>query len=255
MLKECLQFRLPRDGYRADEYEDASAAASDAGRFAMSDGATNSSFSGLWARILVEDFIENPDYDLVHTDAFLTAAQVRWRTSPIVQEVRDRIAREPLRSWSVEAKLAEGAFATFLGLTLVPSADDVTQWTATAVGDTCLFHTRGSTMLETFPIDRSVKFGNVPPLLGSCMSLEQVGQTPRQQATGVARAGDCLWMMTDALARWCLRQQEDGSEPWSEIETVVRAFDGEKRFTDWIADLRRHRRLHNDDVTLMLIVL
>src|SRR5260370_42032120 len=51
---------VPKHGHTEDEYEDAWAADPDAGRFAVADGASESAFAGLWARLLVEGFVAAP---------------------------------------------------------------------------------------------------------------------------------------------------------------------------------------------------
>ena len=47
-------FRLPRQGYRLEECQDASAGDAERGRFALADGAAESPYSALWAHLLVE---------------------------------------------------------------------------------------------------------------------------------------------------------------------------------------------------------
>src|SRR5262245_60712282 len=51
-------FHLTKHGNKPDEYEDAHAANAEAGRFAVADGASESSFAALWARLLVEGFVK-----------------------------------------------------------------------------------------------------------------------------------------------------------------------------------------------------
>ncbi len=251
----CLSFWLPRRGYRPEEYEDASASDPAVGRFAVSDGATDSSFSGLWAQLLVNDFVQNAGHDPAQSDAYFPALQEQWYASSAIQEVLKKIARDPLSSWSIEAKLMEGAYATFLGLSLTSASGGIPQWEATAVGDTCLFHTRGSALLSAFPVDQSSKFNNSPRLLGSRMSLERVRKTPVLHIEGSGLAGDRLWMMTDALAQWYLREHEDGRDPWGEIDSLLTRPEPQQDFAAWIEELRCSRQLHNDDVTLLLITL
>lgn len=45
-------FGVPKRGHSAEEYEDAYAAALQVGRFAVADGASESSFASLWASCL-----------------------------------------------------------------------------------------------------------------------------------------------------------------------------------------------------------
>jgi hypothetical protein len=50
-------FLVPKDGHAADECEDAVAGDPAVGRFAVSDGASESFAAGEWARLLVEAFV------------------------------------------------------------------------------------------------------------------------------------------------------------------------------------------------------
>src|SRR4051794_1385943 len=99
-------FGLPRRGHSADEYEDACAGDARAGRFAVADGATESSFAASWARLLVEEFVRTP----APWSSWLPALRQRWAA-----ELQD----QPL-PWYAEAKAEEGAYATLLGVWLDP---------------------------------------------------------------------------------------------------------------------------------------
>jgi len=245
MATGLREFWVPRRGNRPEEYEDAFAADAEAGRFALADGATESSFAALWARLLVNDFVQNAARDLDDWKTHLPALQEQWYAS----------VRRPSLSWNVEAKLEQGAFATFLGVARTSAPGEIPQWEATAVGDTCLFHTRGPVLFSAFPVDHSSKFNNAPQLLGSRMSPELIRKSPALRIQGSGLADDRLWMMTDALAQWCLREHEGGNDPWGEIDSLLSQPEPQQRLAAWIDELRFSRKLHNDDVTLLLIVL
>jgi hypothetical protein len=247
-----LSHRLwaPCRGLRPDEYEDASAADPQTGRFALADGATETFSAALWARLLVDDFVEDASGALDDWRTRLPKLQDQWYAT-----VWPPVSLLPVqRQWAVEERVKQGAFATFLGVVLTYSGE-IPQWEAVAVGDACLFHTRGSTLFSAFPLDQSGKFNNTPPLLGSRMPLERIRKIDplRIQASGLA--GDRLWMMTDALAKWCLSEHEQGGDPWQEIDSLLSHPEPESRFAAWIEELRSSRSLYNDDVTLLLISL
>jgi hypothetical protein len=129
------------------------------------------------------------------------------------------------------------------------------RWQAVAVGDTCLMHTRGRSLLRAFPLQCSLHFGNHPHLVGSRMPVEEVRQRQVLWADGLGRPGDRLWAMTDALAQYCLAVEENGANPWSELEVLLAQPDADQKFLAWIERLRDSRRLNNDDVTLLMIEL
>jgi hypothetical protein len=62
-------------------------------------------------------------------------------------------------------------------------------------------------------------------------------------------------MMTDALAQWCLVEDEAGQGPWSALVSLLTAPGPAERFRSWIEELRDSGRLKNDDVTLLAISL
>src|SRR6202790_423862 len=118
---------LPKHGNSEDEDEDAWAADPDRGRFAIADGASESSFAGRWAQLLTEAFLAAPrPSDLPE---WLAEPQRRWSAEVLGVEL----------PWYAEMKREQGAFATFLGLgVLRPTAERAGKWRAVAVGDSCL---------------------------------------------------------------------------------------------------------------------
>src|SRR5262245_30341580 len=57
---QLREWWLPKEGNAPEEYEDAFRSAPDRGRFAVADGATETSFSGRWAAALVTAFAAAP---------------------------------------------------------------------------------------------------------------------------------------------------------------------------------------------------
>jgi hypothetical protein len=238
-------FWLPRRGNSPEEYEDASAVDGAAGRIAVADGATESCFAGLWAALLVEGFVESRDCRPDEWPALLPALQQRWEADVSARKLR----------WAAKRLVKKGDFATFLGLALSASCDGGCQWQAVAVGDTCLLHTRGQSLLRAFPLEHSQQFNNLPGLVGSRMSAAEVRQRQSLWLDGRGQPGDRLWIMTDALAQWCLAEHEAGRNPWSELESLLALPQSGGRFASWIEELRNARGLHNDDVTLLAVEL
>src|SRR5262249_10571454 len=147
----------PKRGNAAEEYEDALAADPATGRFAIADGASESSFAAAWARLLAEGFVG--------------AAGKPWRDLDWLDPPRRRWADEVdglSLPWYAEMKREAGAFATLLGLALRPPREGRRgEWRALAVGDSCLFRTRGGRLLKAFPVTASADFDNQPHLIGS----------------------------------------------------------------------------------------
>jgi hypothetical protein len=233
----CRSFRLPRRGHRLEECEDACAAAAERGRFAVADGAGESAYSGLWARLLAEEFVRGGEAQAAWP-GWIAPLQKRWADA-----VRLPPGAEPL-PWYLEERYNQGAFATFLGAVV-----DEGGWQALAVGDSCLFHVRLGEMQKAFPLTHSSQFGNSPWLVGSRTSTDEVPLRQGLQAAGDWQPGDRLWLMTDALARWFLHAAEAGEQPWRMLEELLGQTDD--RFAEWVHQLRASRQLRNDDTTLV----
>src|SRR5205807_289914 len=103
------QLTLPRRGHAAEECQDAAAGLPGRGRFAIADGASEGPFAGLWARMLVEDFVRGDGREPAWS-SWLPPVQERWA------EAVGPAPGGPEAPWYLEAGLRQGAFATFLGL-------------------------------------------------------------------------------------------------------------------------------------------
>jgi hypothetical protein len=251
----CRAFRLPRQGYALEECQDASAGDPERGRFAIADGAAESPYSALWARLLVEEFVRRSERRPQWAN-WLPSLQQRWAdqvSRPVDPRLWATNSTDPGVPWYLEPGLLQGAFATFLGLVV-----EETSWDALAVGDSCLFQVRGGELRRAFPIDRAADFSNAPWLVGSRTSP---GEVPHKK--GVLGEGDCqprdhFWLMTDALAQWFLAEVEAGGKPWLAFEPLLNSpteDDAERTFAQWIERLRAARQLRNDDVALLAVIL
>src|SRR5438874_6594596 len=230
-------FHLPKRGNSLEEYEDAFAGSAEQGRFAVADGASESSFAGLWARLLVEGFVKEAKKPWEETD-WLKPLHQRW-----VAEVN----RQPL-PWYAEMKRQEGAFATLLGFALRKPE----HWRAVAVGDSCLIQIRAGRVMASFPLCESRDFGNQPDLICSRPPGAQARQPRLKKITGRWAPGDYFLLMTDALAQWFLSWHEQKRQPWEIVQPLLTAADPDADFAALVATLREQGELRNDDVTLLL---
>jgi len=248
-------FWLPKKGNDKKEYEDAFDYSIPSRRFAIADGATESSFSDRWAQILVQGFTALPlcQYPSSSQDLqnWLKPLQRNWNKS---------IDWEKLPWFSVE-KAKMGAFSSLLGLVFIHNEcikpkssanitdEDFCHWYAVAIGDSCLFQVRNGVLLVAFPIKCSERFNNRPFLLSSDPSMNQNVRKQFRFDEGNCQSGDTFFLATDALAQWILTQHESGNKPWK----ILCAMDKEEAFADMIADLRQNNSIKNDDVTLLIV--
>ena len=230
-------FWVPKSGNSPEEYEDAFALNVEFGRFAVADGASESSFARQWARLLVDTFLVQPPA--------ATADELREWVKPLQQEWSKGNKVKAL-SWYAEEKSRGGAFSSFLAMTLDAETD---KWQAMAIGDSCLFSVRGKKNVVTaFPLSRSEEFHNRPMLLSSEPKSNQNVWGGLKVQEGDLAAGDAFFLMTDALAAWFLTEAELRRRPWAALLKVR----SQKDFTAFIDLLRASQALRNDDVTLVL---
>lgn len=242
-------FWLPKAGNSEAEYEDAFSPPEQFRegktrfRFAIADGATATSYSGMWATQLVEAFAKGR----------IRPPTICKDLAPLQQWWGDEVRRKPL-PWYAEEKLRSGTFAALLGLSLSARSANATrgQWHALAVGDCCLVHVRRDRVLKWFPIATAADFNNRPFLVSS---------DPRQNGSiekyarilhGTWLPDDRFFLMTDALAHWFYSEMEQDRRPWATLRDLDTA-EEVKPFADWIAELRSGRTIQNDDVTLLRI--
>jgi serine/threonine protein phosphatase PrpC len=240
-------FHTHKRGNAPDEYEDAFAGDDATARFAVADGASESSFAAAWAKLLAEGFV---------------AAKGRsWRDlawlGPLRQEWADEVDPRPL-PWYADEKRDQGAYATLLGVVFRNMRREASEnvagtWRALSVGDSCLIRLRGGKLVRSFPLARSSDFDNQPALLGS---RGRPVDTPSQGircARGRWRRGDRFLLMTDALAEWLLRRNEQELRPADDIERLLAESSPQDAFAAWIEERRKDQGLRNDDVTLLVI--
>ncbi len=244
-------FWLPKKGNAAEEYEDAAAYSNH--RFAVADGATESSYADRWSRELVDRFVAAPPNHIrvskVPMEEWLRPAQKQWRSGI----PWDRLP------WYAEEKARCGAFTTFLGVEITPAPSRFrfldlfrsrsgVRWHAIAVGDSCFFHIRDDILARAFPLEKTREFSNRPLLISSNPSRNKSVWKYVRQAEGECRAGDLFILMTDALGHWFLRENENGRKPWRELLELGANDD----FADFVEKRRAKATLRNDDTTLMI---
>ena len=228
---------LPKENNAESECEDTLwYDAIDTLRFALADGASNSSYSGIWASMLVHDYVESKSSELAE------------RIAPLRQRWHDEIQWEAL-PWYFREKAMRGDHATFLGMSLHPTGHDRGIWKAIAVGDSCLFQIRDNTLIRRFPIQQSAEFTDNPPLVSSVDKNINRLQTQIKGIRGNYKPDDQFIMATDALAEWFLRTCEKGERPWSELDKIGTA----EHFHEFIKSLRQAEGIKDDDVSIIRI--
>lgn len=237
-------FWMPKDGHTTSEYEDAYATSEPGSypfRAAVADGATESAFSGPWARRLTGAYANSGDL------------------SATLAGLRDgfhRISRRGHVPWYLREKSEEGAHAAFAGLE-VEGGDAGGTWTGQAVGDCCILHVRDHAFLQSWPLSNPAEFSSTPALISS---REMPDEETILRTKGQWQPGDRFILATDALAAWLLGHGSTGAAPGSERAAAAtgefndaarRMLDGE--FEGVVVKARTDGSMRNDDVTAVVI--
>jgi serine/threonine protein phosphatase PrpC len=236
-------FWLQKAGNQPDEYEDAFAplahtvvptapAEAQPDFFcAVADGATETSFSGLWAQRLVDAFV-------AQRLQRITLNTLRDLAGEWQADIAERTRGKPL-PWYAEEKLQKGAFATLAGLHVRVDG----WWTALCVGDSCVVQLRPDAWIKPFPYSEPSHFNN-SPLLWSTNINQNTCVAPKR-THGKWKAGDYFLLMTDALAYYFLSDETVRAQ-------IHRGLD-QQSFEALIQAARHDKLCKNDDITLLTV--
>ena len=247
-------FTICKAGNHEDENEDAvypqlvngSSLIVDQFSCAMSDGATTSSFSRLWANLLVKEsgvsHTLNKDFNQT-----LNAARSLWK---------GELSHKDL-PWPAEVKIRQGSFATLLwfhvwkkgGLFASLNGSVDRGWAANAVGDTCVFQVVKGRFTISFPLTRAAQFSNTPDLISTNLAYSP-SNSKSISHTGTWQKGDHFLIASDALSAWMINGMENNSIAWPMISENLTSL---VRYQTWISYLRRQSLIKNDDTTLISI--
>jgi serine/threonine protein phosphatase PrpC len=254
-------FWIQKNGNQVDEYEDAFYPEDRSGIinfrkgdticFAISDGASVGMLSKYFAKIVVQAFckignLEGEEFFQLFLENVHNSWE-EWKREYISMREKDN---KPLQ-WNEKESIRRGTFSTVTGLTLSLKEDNIIDWKAFAIGDSCLFLISKDNIKENFPISKSSDFNSTPPLVSDLLDYNKGLENCVKFRSGEATNGDLFYLMTDALSAWFLKKNEEGETPWN----VLSGFDCDKKedFDEWINKLREKNEIQNDDTTLISI--
>jgi len=260
-----FQFTSSKFGNLPEENEDASYILADKPLqidevyyYAVTDGATESSFAKEWAWLLAESYCQGRLCDKGEFTEHLLKIQEDW-----LQQIESKESSLP---WYALEKAQSGAFSSLIGLKVYEKGT----WEAIAIGDSCLFQIRQDQLITKFPIEYSEEFNNCPFLISSINSKNsQIAQNIRFLESKW-EIGDSFYLMTDALSCWFLKEYEKGNHPWVILRDLNNKQDSnylsnelssdeshkyKNDFQEKVDSLRASKEMRNDDVTLVSITL
>jgi hypothetical protein len=206
-------------------------------KFAISDGATESSFAKEWSQLLVRNYTDKL-FDRSHFQETIKQISQEWHQITNAIEL----------PWYAQQKIENGAFATFLGVTIDLQNHN---WQSIAVGDSTLFHIRNNSLLDSFPIKTSDEYGNTPKLISSAKNRIQDFDFLASLSQGEIISGDLLIAGTDAISAWIFKQIENGGKPWEQFEIFYK--NNFHEFDEWLYQKRNSKEVKNDDITLLFL--
>lgn len=241
---------VPKDSAFPESNEDKLRISDENRLYILSDGASESFNSALWADVLVE----SASTSLPHSRF------TRWlKQATATYEERSDLAG---MSWSQEAAFARGSFASLLVVEL--QSESIT---LTAIGDTVALMVEHGTISRAFPYTASAHFQQRPHLLSTLRSrhntlyFQEALRSLVAYKSCVAGTGckaswpypasndSFLICVTDALGEWLLRH-DDKSQDRVQAVLGVRNQDG---LTRLIEEARRDDGMRRDDSTLIVI--
>ncbi|HEY5745314.1 MAG TPA: protein phosphatase 2C domain-containing protein [Chryseolinea sp.] len=209
-------------------------------RLAVSDGATESSFSKEWADLLVSYF-KDFSFGIENLPAILNKARDSWF---------DKIKNIEL-PWYAQEKIQYGAYASLLGVTF--DLSELT-WKAIAIGDSNLFVIRDDSLVKAFPITKAEEFGNTPYLLSSKLSQNLEVTSHILMANGTLETDDLIIIGTDAISAWVLSEAHKGRQPWQNLKNLLGDTGYSKKdFMNWLNNKRFEKEIKNDDTTIITV--
>lgn len=244
---------MPKAGSPEEEWEDGAALDLANNSFALFDGTSTSARSYDWSELLSRTWFEHNlgPIDLAGVKAWVDHSCVQWAAVLSTTSRLDAGAIVPdwLRKATADMTTAQ---ATILTVTLMGASGDVapTTWLAGAIGDTCLFHIRGTSLVRSFPIEDAAGFSTLTAAVSSDMD-ENALMLERywEEQSGVLLPGDILVGATDALAEWCLR--ENDPDIWYVLPRLDQA--SLRELVTHARHLPPDRRMRDDDVTLAVV--
>ncbi len=250
---EITAASISKEGHRPDENEDAWAVrqADNAVFVAVADGATESVYAGLWADALAQCMMEPApwrtwlDTETPPPDAF---RETMNRARRVWSESVNKAAASTEVPWYVAEKREQGAFATVLGIALIPPASEGEESPgrilAASIGDCDLFQSISSDVSSAgppeffaWPHDDPAAFTNRPALVSS----RAAGSSAEIQFRAAGwDPGAVFALATDAVAAWLLR--DCPALPAADDEADA-----------WLRAAQSDGRLRNDDSTIVIL--
>ncbi|HEY3993808.1 MAG TPA: protein phosphatase 2C domain-containing protein [Ktedonobacteraceae bacterium] len=217
------------------------------GLFVLADGAGTTLFSNIWARVLVEYFLQVP---LLSNDPF----EVEWWIRQAQNRYHQEVPPLPASSWSARQKARDqGSYATLAALRVLKQDAHSLQVEFLAVGDSCLLICKADERaLQTFPYTRPEEFDSAPICLPSMLILFDRAFHHCLLQPHTFAPGDQVMLATDAVARWIISAGKGSCTDANEAFHNV----AEQTPDSWpafVEECRQYRGMVDDDSTALCL--
>ena len=204
------------------------------GVIAISDGATQGFKSEIWAEMLVNNFVQNPEFEI---EKFLIDLE---KYAQDFSEIEFEPNPNPALRMLEFRKIADGSYATFMGIEV---REDTLRYVSS--GDVCGF-VKITDGLQSFPFSNVEELDKDKGFLSTTRLLNHQVK-PEQFRSGKLsiKENDKIILMTDAVARLTLRDNNI-------IDKILHLEDFES-FKDYIISEWEAKRLEEDDITICVI--
>ena len=214
------------------------------GCFAIADGASQSFYPAIWAKLLVQHFCENPEISASNWETWLEPIQAQW-----LAEVRSRVETSKSKgkpTW-IEGynglNMRRSATSTFIGLRF--NEDKIK---ACIVGDSCLFIFKNK-KLESHLLKRSKDFNDRPEYLAS-YPKDNHFQPNSPDINFEPSDNFYVILATDALSEYILKCVEQEQAVFPSLLKIS----SQQQFEHFVKSARHQTtRMKNDDVTLLIL--
>ena len=225
--------------------------------FAIADGATQSFYSSIWSKLLVNYFCENPQIDKNNWQEWLKPIQQKWLEKVTAELGKAKSDNNP--AWiEIQNCLSrfESATSTFIGLQFLENQAKVS-----IVGDSCLFIFRGNQLIKTYLLEKSTDFNNQPGYFGSRSKNNDHDPEFLDIELEYKQHSDQLYFVlaTDALAEYIFKYTEQRRDILTTLLKInpQQEFDinSQQEFENFVTSARHDNtiKMKNDDVTLMIL--
>jgi hypothetical protein len=236
-MKVLFHGQVPKDLASPDLNEDIYSIAQDVSLIALCDGASESFDSKTWARLLVDNFFKNPTMEPGWLDDAIACYKAQFDYRKM--------------SWSQQAAFDRGSFSTLLGIRHSTS-DNLIE--IVGIGDTIVLLLKENQIIDSFPHMSAADFRKRPELLATNAEYNTFFSSEKSISLHKKINIDDekpqhLLLMTDALAEWTLRNEQQGNSSLKKLLQIRNDLELE----ELIMSERSKRNIRIDDATLINI--